>query len=113
MGEERTYSKRIETAQVVKIGGFLGTILTPPKDGYVNYKDDWTDARVGAKFGVEADAVMRLRLKVYGKLEPSPMLSLSKMDARIHQLEQRIARLEHDLGADSTTQGARVNGAHG
>lgn len=116
----KTYD-RLTTQEMFEIGKFLEPILVVTKaaelapDRIVEYKDDWNDAKVAAKFSVSVANVAGLRARGFGKIDRTKaaarggkkpgfrnplVLSWERIKAseeRIKALEERVTALEDAL----------------
>jgi hypothetical protein len=78
-------------------------LVKSPNSGisYCQYRGDWTDAKVGEKFGYTGLQIRDFRRKHIGRENPgSPGKPHSRMAMlkRIEALETRVALLEESLG---------------
>lgn len=107
-------SKHIDS----EISYLAGTVMRENhvmKDGYFEYTNGLTDAVIAAKFGVTAEQIGRLRVKLFGKVRPydnGPMVqvwdTIKKLTERVDMLQARVDHLEHELGVKERLE--RQNG---
>ena len=74
-----------------------------PNGEFVKFVDGVSDASIAAKLGVHVSTVKNYRTEIFGKLQEKHagnpnIASYHVLGKRVAELEERLARLEADLG---------------
>lgn len=99
----KTTGTHLTRQQVVQLGIILQAKCKPAKDGYYEYVDGYSDARIAGDNDVKTSKVTKLRKDLLGDLMPGgPMqnplhhawVRIKDMERRTEALERRVEALE-------------------